>query len=775
MNTGAITFLVLAALGVIVGGGIYGIAALAAVRGVRRAADDAARRVDALSERLDRVERRERGPIPPAEPTRAEPPRATTVPIAPAPPEPVVRPRVPEAFREAAADRPAMRPQEAEAGEPWAAFEARVGKRWMTWLGAVVLVLSVGFFVKYAVDNRWIGPAGRVVLTVLLGVVLLAAGDRAVRRAMRALGLGLMGAGLAALYVALFAAFARYHLLPQAAAFVAMVVVTAGGLTLGVLHRAMSTSVLAVLGGFLTPVMLSTGGDARDVLFAYVLVLDLGVLGVAFFRSWRALDVLAFIGTAVLYGGWYEEHYRTSVMAPALLWLGSFYLIFLLLPFVYHLRWRSPATIERFTMALTNAAAAFFVAYRTLRIDHAHVLGFVVLGMSACYVVLGSMVRRRIMGDSRSLFGFITLGVFFLTMAVPLHLSVHGIMLAWAVEGPVLLYLGYRFQYFPVRVGGLIVLMLAGIRLFTHHWPIHELYFVPVWNARFAGAMCVPAAAWAFALVHHRWRKGASAEWDRRLQVMSAVVAGIVALIIAHGEAHQWFTLSPGRWGAYAKYYAWCAGQGVWTAGAAAFLAAGLAWRSGPARVAALASLVVAVCMFLLLYSGDAPQGTALFANPRFLVAFVTAVVAFAWGVAVLRLADRCTESERAGAVVVPAAAGIYLPALLSTEVFTFAGATITDQSRARWVGHMSLSLVWGLYATAMLALGFRLRVRPLRLCALALFGVTAVKLAIVDIAHVQQIYRIISFVVLGALMIGASYLYHRIERRLSAEVGAKP
>jgi uncharacterized membrane protein len=106
--------------------------------------------------------------------------------------------------------------------------------------------------------------------------------------------------------------------------------------------------------------------------------------------------------------------------------------------------------------------------------------------------------------------------------------------------------------------------------------------------------------------------------------------------------------------------------------------------------------------------------------------------------------------------------------------VFTFARTTITDHSRARWVGHMSLSLVWSLYATAALTLGFRLRVRPLRLCALALFGVTAVKLAIVDIAHVQQIYRIISFVVLGALMIGASYLYHRIERRLSAEVGAK-
>ncbi len=81
---------------------------------------------------------------------------------------------------------------------------------------------------------------------------------------------------MAILYVSLFAAYGLYGLLPQAVTFVLVAIVTAGGV------------VLAVLGGLLTPVVLRTERDPRDALFAYLLLLDLGVLGVAFLKRWRA-------------------------------------------------------------------------------------------------------------------------------------------------------------------------------------------------------------------------------------------------------------------------------------------------------------------------------------------------------------------------------------------------------------------------------------------------------------------------------------------------------
>jgi uncharacterized membrane protein len=86
----------------------------------------------------------------------------------------------------------------------------------------------------------------------------------------------------------------------------------------------------------------------------------------------------------------------------------------------------------------------------------------------------------------------------------------------------------------------------------------------------------------------------------------------------------------------------------------------------------------------------------------------------------------------------------------------------------------MSLSVVWGIYATAVLVIGFWRRVRSLRLSALGLFGLTVLKLVIVDMAKVEEVYRIVSFLVLGILMIGASYLYHRVEKRISTSSGGK-
>ena len=224
----------------------------------------------------------------PAAPT-GEAPRTIAVPKIPeiAPPEPERRQSL-EAVKSPAYsfDR-----------ERWATLEAKLGKQWMTWVGAVVLFLSVGFFVKYAFEHKWLGEGARVILGVIAGMGVLAAGERFIRRKMRALGQGLIGAGLAILYVSLFAAHGLYGLLPQTATFALMVIVTAGGMVLAVMHDAVPVSFLAVLGGLLTPVMLRTGRDPRDALFAYLLLLDLGVLGVAFFKRWRALNVLAFIGT----------------------------------------------------------------------------------------------------------------------------------------------------------------------------------------------------------------------------------------------------------------------------------------------------------------------------------------------------------------------------------------------------------------------------------------------------------------------------------------------
>jgi len=778
---GLIALLVIAVLGTILLGGILGIVAFFRGSTLGRALATCEQAIESLLDRVARLERLlpEEAPAqaPPAgveEPSPEEPAPPQLLPEEP-PVDAVHRLRLSREGAEAPSPTPDTAAPLREPAEPaplergrewWEDLEQKLGKQWMAWAGALVLFLAAGFFVKLAIDRGWIGPTARVVAGIVMGVVLLLLGERSMRRKMRALGQALMGGGLAILYLSLFAASSphAYDLMPREAGFAAMVLVTAAGMTLAVLHNALPTSFLALLGGLLTPVLLSTGEDARDALFAYLVVLNLGVLGVALFRRWRALDTLAFVGTAALFTGWFLTFYEDPAMVPTLLWLGAFYLTFLVLPFAYHLRHGTPITLERFLMAVANAALAFACAYKILSAEHRHVLGFVALGMAGCYIVLGSLSRRRIAADARGMFGFVALSVILLTMAVPLHLKLHGITLAWAVEGPVLLYLGYRYRYLPVRIGGFIVLVLATLRLFTVHWPLHTALFVPIWNRHFASALLLPLALAAFALVHH-WRRGESRVADHRLKLASAICAGFLGLIVLHAELGLWLRYSE------AAYLGRCVAVLVWAVGSAAFLGAGMRTRCLRVREAGLGALAVALVLTARLYSRTPPEGYLLFFNARFAVALLAALVVFAQGYVLRRRHDVCA-GEQGRARFLYQAGGLILLFLLSAETYGYCRQTVSPPSRARWMALMSLSVVWGVYAAAALALGIRKRVRPLRFAALGLFGITAAKLVLVDIAGVKQIYRVISFFVLGLLMMGGAYLYHRVEKWLAETNG---
>ena len=659
-------------------------------------------------------------------------------------------------------------PQESYPAAPVGGLESAIGKRWIALAGAVVLFLGVAFFLKYAFDNDWIGPTGQVIIGVLAGAVILLTGSRFVSKGWQVLGQCLMGLGLAILYATFFAAFGVYEepVLSQKVAFGCMVVVTIAGTALAILHNAMPMALLAVLGGLATPILLSTGQDARDALFTYLLLLDLGVLAVAFFRGWRVLDAVALAGTFVLYGGWYAEFYKPAYMSPALAWLGAFYAVFLALPFVYHLVRRIRLTIERFVMALANAAFAFGFAWHMLHKDFSFALGFVALGMAAAYLTLGSIVRRRLPDDASTLFGTIAMTVTFLTLAIPLQLGADGIILAWALEGPVLAYLGYRFRYLPVRAfaAGVLVVAVGRLFLFGDHWPLHEDLYVLALNRRFLTAMVVPLAMGLYAVIHHFHRSHASTT-DRALKLTFAFVAGVLALVVSTAELGGWAN------DLFGKLEARACVTVLWAVGAWAYLWAGRRARASAGwtwGVGALVLLVSAIFGFSA-FAHYAGSGHLLALNARFGAGALVVAATFGYGWTVLRA--RFDDSARALSLAFGrggmSVALVALLSLFSVEAYTYCNDVIVDSTRAMRAGQMSVTLIWGLYAVSLLAVGFWRRLRAIRLAGLGLFALSAGKLVLVDMVGMQDIFRIISFVALGVLMVAASYLYHRLEQRL--------
>jgi len=172
------------------------------------------------------------------------------------------------------------------------------------WIGALLAFLGVAFFVKYSFDNNLISPPVRVAMGALAGLAALGGGLRLDRERYRFLVQALCSAGILIFYGTLYAAHGLYHLIPQPFAFVLMVLVTVCAFALSVRLNAIAIAVLGLVGGFMTPPLLSTGVDHPLALFTYVALLDVGLVAVAARKKWSVLIPLAVAGTTFLQFGW---------------------------------------------------------------------------------------------------------------------------------------------------------------------------------------------------------------------------------------------------------------------------------------------------------------------------------------------------------------------------------------------------------------------------------------------------------------------------------------
>jgi uncharacterized membrane protein len=201
-----------------------------------------------------------------------------------------------------------------------AKLERRLGLTAVNRIGALTLAIGIIFFFRYAVDNEWIGAAGRVVAGVTSGLLLIGAAERLSRREQRTFSQGLAGCGVATLYISLYAAFAYYKLIGETAAFTALIAVC--GFSVAVSFRYLNPAIAALgfLGGILTPMLLHPGSPAAWPDALYLFLLDVTCVIIAVRRRWTAL--IPSVGAAAVFAGWFlfDSHHpgRFVVLALAL-------------------------------------------------------------------------------------------------------------------------------------------------------------------------------------------------------------------------------------------------------------------------------------------------------------------------------------------------------------------------------------------------------------------------------------------------------------------------
>ena len=278
----------------------------------------------------------------------------------------------------------------------------------------------------------------------------------------------LVAVGIGVIYLSLYAAHAFYALVGAPVAFVAMALATAVGFGTALRLDSRALAVLATLGGLLTPVILDTDTDAAAALFTYLAILDLGVLVLASRRGWPGLALLAFAGTQVLYWGWLDRWYQTARLPVALGWATVFFLAFAAWALRGSASERSAGTLRlgRALIILGAPALYFAAARRVLDDPSGRRLALLALALAAAYLVAARVAGRSARGGPRVALLHRALALAFLTLAPAVTLGRHDLVIAWSVEGLVLLLGGFALSVPGLRAGGLAISALAWGRWF---------------------------------------------------------------------------------------------------------------------------------------------------------------------------------------------------------------------------------------------------------------------------------------------------------------------
>jgi len=530
-------------------------------------------------------------------------------------------------------------------------LESRIGSHWLNRIGIAAMLIGISYFLKFAFDNNWIGPAGRVTIGLLAGIAIVIWSERFRLKDYKAFSYSLKAVGFGALYLSIWAAFHLYHLVPSGVAFVMMLAVTASAAAMAWAQDAQILAAFALTGGFSTPLLLSTGENREIALFSYVAILDIATLCLVIFKPWRRLLVMSYAGTLLLYLGWYSSFYNRSQLGLTLDFATLFFAIFAIAPLVtlqpeseFPIFASIPAIL-----AFANAGVYFLEAYAMIEEVDKTLMAWFALALAAVYIFLSRQVHsRKLTPGASEILHFLHLAVAigFITVAIPIRLDAHWITIGWFVEAGVLLWVGNRVKSDFLNVLALGALMLGVIRLLlVDNFSTTQLIF------------------------------------NMRMATYAVAVAVLAAV----------------------------------------------AWYAAKREEDDVAQSVAAVAIIAL-------NALALIALSR-------------------EVADYYARQM-----------SVYRPAIINQWQSAY-----KDLHRIEIERDFTYSALWMAYGAMLMIVGFTRRSAFVRWQALLLIAATTAKVFIYDVSQLDKGYRIVSFIILGVLLLAISFVYQRDWLKLSA------
>jgi len=750
-------------------------------------------------------------PAPPISKPAAEEIKPTAIPVAT---EEVHQPKPAPVYETAKPETSAPKPIYI-APEPkkswWDNFKERnpdlekfIGENLINKIGVLILVLGISYFVKYAIDKDWINEPARVGIGVLCGGLLLGFAHK-LRKNYAAFSSVLVAGAIAIFYFTIAIAFHDYHLFGQTAAFIIMVAITAFSALISLSYDRKELAVLSLIGGFAVPFMVSTGEGNYVVLMSYLIILDVGILILAYHKKWGIINILSYVFTVILYGSWLGmEMFKVNPHYLGALVFGfAFYLIFILINIINNLRTKGTFSVVALYILASNTFLFYAAGMIILSAFHPEFKGLFTTVLALLNLIYAWFLYREFGLDKTAVYLLIGLTLTFVTLAIPIQFQGNYITLFWAGEAVLLLWLSQKSKIIGYRFGSIVVQILMLFSLIMDWLNIYnsDANLTIILNPAFiTGLVTVASFAGIYWLLKPETEnytfKGIvlNPKIYAKICLLFAIITAYFTGILETAYQASSLLENPASAAALpvAFHLIFCGSLFYLLIKSKNILNIQIATIIGLANIILYAfwfsifafkehkfdmsfgnisrsafslhylSLGIVIFMFWQIIKINNQQVILNFLRSKFMV-WIAAFFIIYFASQELMIHSMVASNSPVTTAELKADANYNFHNAHSINVLRGVIAENHIQNVKYQVIKTGFPILWGILAFIFLIVGIKIRNKNLRIIALALLGITILKLFLFDIRNVSETGKIIAFILLGILILIISFVYQKI------------
>ncbi len=630
-------------------------------------------------------------------------------------------------------------------------FEKLIGENILSKIGITTLVLGIAYFVKHAIDQNWINETGRVAIGIFVGGLVIGVAHK-LKNNYRAFSSILVGGGISVLYITVY-----------------IILITGFSVFLSILYDRKELAIFSLLGGFVSPLMVSTGTGNYIVAFSYILVLNTGMLILAFKKQWRQLSVIAYILTQLFFWVWLIARFQTAQQVGATVFICLFFVQFYLLALIDHYKSNRNITPFQVFIILSNNLLLFAAALYIFDNYPVNIKGIITILIAVLNAIPMILFFKDKKIDKNLIYLLIAVVLTFISLAVPIQLSGCAITMFWAAESVILLWLWQKSDIRIFKYGFAVIqlLVMGALLMDWADFYAKEIQILPtILNKPFITGLVITATVWInlFLLKKEKDKEflsGLTVFNLRRLFVFTGIILLFFTFFLElQYQMNQRFGVQSFRLMIYGIYtYTFISILSIirWNK---------TNWRDLLYGILAAASVLYIAYSFVVYKVRIAVEVGELTGWGYFAVHYLAVPSLVLYFVFLLKHQKKCLNKDIQHLIYwFIAIISIIILSCETDNILLMSFLTDTNRGKLLEMSHNIIyPILWGISSFILMITGMKQQNRTLRIISLSFFSLIIVKLYAYDVWKMEQTGRIIAFIVLGIILLVIPFLYQKLK-----------